>query len=383
MGHGRGRPEPTSSARSMRTALPRLAVALLVVAWSMAGFVASATASALPSSSSPRVDLAAPPSAKAKPSPKPKPTPPPTPPPTPAPTPAPTPPATARPTPRPTARPTPRPTPRPTSRPASVRTATPSIAPGAGTTTGGGGGPAGADPGGTPGTPGILPWLVAAAAGASFLVLVAVRRRKSDDLEVQTAAVAAPVGAASPSSSAPAESQVPRWLRPSVRAARFESDNLKAPRPDRAARLAFATPGDAVTERLVVRYDLVQLLDRPDEALGAPHDELNSGDEVEVLERDDIWTRVQTPTGRAGWIPAMTLASADALAGEPDAETPLTAERDRPDRQGDQPALETLLAIAAERRARIDAQPPTPSRPDRGRSTRKAKRRASSRAERT
>lgn len=247
------------------------------------------------------------------------------------------------------------------------------------------------DPSGGPGGPGILALLVATAAGGSLLVLVAVRRRKTDDLQTAVA-VAAPVGAASPSgpsahppvrsSIPPVESQVPRWLRPSVRAARFESDHIKAPRPDRA-RLAFATPGDEVAERFVVRYDLVQLLDRPDEALGIPQGELDSGDEVEVLERDDIWTRVQTPTGRAGWIPAMTLASADALAGEPGAGTPLAAEIDEADGQGDQPALETLLAMAAERRARIDAQELARSRPDRPRSTRKAKRRTSSRAERT
>lgn len=233
--------------------------------------------------------------------------------------------------------------------------------------------------------------LVAAAAGGSLLVFVAVRRRKTDDLQT-AAAVAAPVRAtitsglpALPpvrSSSAPVESQVPRWLRPSVRAARFESDNVKGPRPDRAPRLAFATPGDAVTERLVVRYDLVQLLDRPDEALGVPHGELNSGDEVEVLERDDIWTRVQTPTGRSGWIPAMTLATADAL-GEPGAETPLGAETDWADGEGDRPALETLLAIAAERRAHSQAEATATSRPERHRCTGKAKRRASSRAKRT
>ena len=247
------------------------------------------------------------------------------------------------------------------------------------------------EPGGTPGTPGILPLLVAVAAGGSFLFLVALRRRKADDVQT-AAAVAAPAGAPiisgplapppSRSSSAPVESQVPRWLRPSVRAARFESDNIKAPRPDRAARLAFATPGDSATERLVVRYDLVQLLDRPDEALGVPHGELNSGDEIDVLERDDIWTRVQTPTGRAGWIPTMTLAPADAF-GDPDAETVPATEAEGADDQGDRPALETLLAIAAERRAQIAAQPPARSRSGRPRKTRKANRQTSSRAERT
>jgi len=173
-----------------------------------------------------------------------------------------------------------------------------------------------------------------------------------------------------------------------VRAARFESDHIKAPRPGRA-RLTFAAPGDGGTERLVVRYDLVQLLDRPDEALGIPQAELNAGDEVEVLDRDDIWTRVQTPAGRAGWVPAMTLTSADAFAEEPHGEAQLAPEIDGAEGGGDQPALETLLAFAAERRARIDAQPPVVldeprqpparSRSEQTRKTRKANRRTSSR----
>jgi hypothetical protein len=202
--------------------------------------------------------------------------------------------------------------------------------------------------------------LVVAAAGGTFLVLVALRRRKADALDGQGAATAtASIGAAPPvrSSIAPVESQVPRWLRPSVRAARFESDHIKAPRPDRA-RLTFAAPGDDATERLVVRYDLVQLLDRPDEALGVPNAELDAGDEVEVLERDAIWARVQMPGGRAGWVPAMTLAPADAVIEDPGTEMPLAGETDGAAARDDQPALETLLAIAAERRARIDAQSP-------------------------
>jgi hypothetical protein len=134
-----------------------------------------------------------------------------------------------------------------------------------------------------------------------------------------------------------------------------------------------------------VRYDLVQLLDRPDEALGVPHGELNSGDEVEVLERDAIWTRVQTPGGPAGWVPAMTLAPADALAGGPEAEMPLAGDIGGAEVRDDQQPLETLLAIAAERRARIDAQAavvldepghqPAKSRPDRPSKSRKARRR--------
>jgi hypothetical protein len=162
------------------------------------------------------------------------------------------------------------------------------------------------------------------------------------------------------SSTAPdGEALLPRWLRPSVRAARVES--LKAPAPaapiERRAPLMFAAPAGGATERLVVRYDRVQLLDRPDDALGMPRGELDTGDEIEVLERDVIWAHVRTPADLDGWVPAMTLAPADALPPEPSSE-PSAEQSPGTIGETDGPALEELLAIAAERRALADAQPP-------------------------
>lgn len=214
--------------------------------------------------------------------------------------------------------------------------------------------------------------LVAAAVVGGILVLVALRRMRSEALEGQPAAAFPGVAGAEtaaepltlssvPSSMTPPEPQVPRWLRPSVRAARFESDNVKAPRPGHARR-TFADPPTEGTDRLIVRFDLVQALDRPDEALGVPQEELNTGDEVDVLARDDeaIWTRVRTATGRAGWIPALALTSAAAVTEDPEAESPIGAEVDAATAPDDQPELETLFAIAAQRRASIAAPSPVP-----------------------
>lgn len=185
---------------------------------------------------------------------------------------------------------------------------------------------------------------------------------------------------------------MPRWLRPSVRAARVASTKNPTPR-ERRAPVAFAAPVDGATERLVVRYDLVQLLDRPDEALGMPVGELDTGDEIEVLERVTIWARVRTPADRDGWVPAMTLASADVLSPEPDGE-PAAEEMHGVPREADLPALEDLLAIAAERRALADAQPAAPVKPrkpkaqapgkrsDPARRTKKSNRRTSTRKKR-
>lgn len=201
-----------------------------------------------------------------------------------------------------------------------------------------------------------------------------------------------------PASSEPTpdeEALLPRWLRPSVRAARVAS--LKNPTPtERRAPVLFTDPVDDAGERLVVRYDRVQLLDRPDDALGMPLGELDTGDEVEVLERDStrIWARVRTPGERDGWVPAMTLTAGDAFAVEAEAE-PVAEGPDAAIGESDLPALEDLLAIAAQRRALADAQPPaapkrprkpptkaTPKRSDQSRKSKKPNHRTSARKKR-
>jgi hypothetical protein len=190
--------------------------------------------------------------------------------------------------------------------------------------------------------------------------MVSLRRRLPRILRGPEPAAGTPA-ASSPTPSE--EATVPRWLRPSIRAARVASLNNPTFRDPRAP-VSFAAPVDEASERLIIRYDLVQLLDRPDEALGMPLGELDTGDEVEVLERVTIWARVRTPAHRDGWVPAMTLASADVLTPEADGE-PAVEEIHGAAREADLPALEDLLAIAAERRALMDAQPPAAPAPPR------------------
>jgi hypothetical protein len=67
-------------------------------------------------------------------------------------------------------------------------------------------------------------------------------------------------------------------------------------------------PGSATgAERRRVRYNIVRLLDRPDEVAGATVGSLDEGDEVEVLEKKGLYRRVTTPDGRSGWLHKMTL----------------------------------------------------------------------------
>jgi hypothetical protein len=285
---------------------------------------------------------------EARPSQKPKPTPKPRPTPTPAPTPRPT----AAPTPRPTVYTTPRPTPRPTPRrtPTTAPAATPA---GAGVVapveTKPGDGPANES---TAGPSGWVGGIVLGLILATGLVLVVVARRRqqtSRQLEAVQAIVGAtagvqsvPVRTITPSQPMEPEASVPRWRRPSVIAARYETENMRAVRAAepaaalraRPARL-FAEPTEVLGERMVVRYG-VQLLNRPDEPFGRIMGDLANGDQVEVLAQGEIWSNVITPSGAAGWVPTATL-------------IPLTMVIDG---EGDGPALESSASPQ-------DVEPPT------------------------
>ena len=99
---------------------------------------------------------------------------------------------------------------------------------------------------------------------------------------------------------------LPRWRRPSLLAAR-KSDPIR--NSAEHVNLTFTSQGgsSAGGERCVVRYRLVQLLDRPDELLGQAVDSVDEGDQVEILERRGTYRRVVTPDGREGWLHRMTL----------------------------------------------------------------------------
>lgn len=178
----------------------------------------------------------------------------------------------------------------------------------------------------------------AAVAGLGGLFFVTTgRRRRGTASAADLVPVAATMQQMSPPASAPAprlaappapgdEANVPRWLRASVRAERFQTtdrDTRAAPRlaPRRGAR--FSEPPLESATRMLVRYERVEVLDQPHEAYGRPLTEVGTNDEVDVLEAREAWALVQTPGGVTGWLPTMTLdrpASEGSTAGdEPEA----------------------------------------------------------------
>jgi len=151
------------------------------------------------------------------------------------------------------------------------------------------------------------------------------------------------------------EADVPRWRRPSVVAARFETDNTVIQRAatvdQTTGRHAPSVFTDRTTDaggRMRLRYDAVPLLDRPDDVLARTQAELNAGDEVLVLERGEIWANVTTPAGVMGWVPSMVLVEESEMmdeGGSGIADDPATIQP-----SAEPLSLEMLLEAAAARR---------------------------------
>ena len=107
---------------------------------------------------------------------------------------------------------------------------------------------------------------------------------------------------------------MPRWRRPSLLEARKADpirDGHVVPRLTFDQGLVGALDGH---ERRLIRYNVVRLLDTPDELRGAEIGFLDAGDEVQLLEKYGVYWLVLCPDGRQGWIHKMTLGE---VVGEP------------------------------------------------------------------
>ena len=97
-----------------------------------------------------------------------------------------------------------------------------------------------------------------------------------------------------------AELALPRWRRPSLLEAR-RADPIRD--ATEAPRLTFdhglVGPIDG-RERRLIRYNLVRLLDMPDELRGTELAFLDQGDEVQLLEKRGAYWLVLCPDGMQG-----------------------------------------------------------------------------------
>jgi len=125
------------------------------------------------------------------------------------------------------------------------------------------------------------------------------------------------------------EATRPRWLRPSLRAERYGMDVgqhrvlpaavLRAPSHPRTT-LTFGSVPDDLDDRRTITAQAANLFGEPGDGGGQPLLRLERGDEVAILDRDEGWLNVLTPTGVAGWLPAADLEARPVIAiAAPDA----------------------------------------------------------------
>ncbi len=155
---------------------------------------------------------------------------------------------------------------------------------------------------------------MAFAVGGIFAILAAKRRRSKDEeqplaIAATAAAVTAAAAPATAQRAAPIdefieEGAIPRWRRPSLRAARSASDRGPA---GPTYQLAFNAAAVAGSERRLVRYRVVRMMDGPDEIRSQEVGQLEENDQVEVLDRYAGYVHVRTPVGTEGWVHRTTL----------------------------------------------------------------------------
>jgi hypothetical protein len=175
---------------------------------------------------------------------------------------------------------------------------------------------------------GLLTTLVTTSGAVAMAMAFSIfgRRRRDDDLpdglaleaargvgvqavshrpEVAHAVATGPVTA--PAAVSHLEASMPRWRRPSLLLAR-KADPLR--NTVAAPRLSFdhgLVGPIAGNERRFIRYNVVSLLDTPDEVRGSVIGALDQGDEVQLLERRGVYWLVLCPDGSKGWLHKMTL----------------------------------------------------------------------------
>jgi len=216
----------------------------------------------------------------------------------------------------------------------------------------------------------LLPVLVALVALAGMSLLGTMIRRRSQPPAASPADRPEDASPGTLGVEAGRDRNLPRWLDPSIAAARFRTDPTASVRavsaivaPPTRTPLVFAEPIDDLVERARVRYDGVPLLDRPDDVLGHTQRELDAEDEVEVLERAEIWARIRTPNGATGWLPSMTLVVPVTIPAPLTDDVPVATDpgpQASPVPMDAPPELESILAaIFAQRQSRPEPRDPT------------------------
>jgi hypothetical protein len=149
----------------------------------------------------------------------------------------------------------------------------------------------------------VGPWLVLTGVGMTLFWLI-LRRRPEARLRLRglsPLAIAGLAGAGAGGGPQPRideDAGVPRWLRPSLLAARTAGWGVPPPR----AANRFHEPAAPGVDRREIGYRLVRVADGPDDLQSEEIGRFDKGDQVEILETKSPFLRVRGADGLEGWV---------------------------------------------------------------------------------
>jgi SH3 domain-containing protein len=141
----------------------------------------------------------------------------------------------------------------------------------------------------------VGPWMALTGVGIAIFWLL-LRRRPERPMGMGAGASSS--GVMRLPGSAREEAAIPRWLRPSLQAARAAGWGVPPPR----SAVRFLGPAAPGVDRREIGYRLVRVADGPDDLNSDEVGRFDRGDQVEVLESKGAFVRVRGADGLEGWV---------------------------------------------------------------------------------
>jgi hypothetical protein len=141
----------------------------------------------------------------------------------------------------------------------------------------------------------VGPWMALTGVGIAIFWLL-LRRRPDAPLGAGAAAV--PASVTRNLGLAREDAAIPRWLRPSLQAARAAGWGVPPPR----SAVRFLGPAAPGVDRREIGYRLVRVADGPDDLKSEEVGRFDRGDQVEILEHKGSFVRVRGADGLEGWV---------------------------------------------------------------------------------
>lgn len=151
----------------------------------------------------------------------------------------------------------------------------------------------------------VGPWMALTGAGIAIFFFM-IRRRNESPVGMAAAPLSTGMGTGT---ARPApfgdDAAVPRWLRPSLQAARKAGWGVPPPR----GAVRFTGPAAPGVDRREIGYRLVRVADGPDDLGSEEVGRFDRGDQVEILESKGPFVRVRGADGLEGWVQQAAIVS--------------------------------------------------------------------------